>query len=119
MSRLLGMRATAGIAGCMLLAGAFAAPVNAITITIDGRSLTASEVCDARFVKNTPPYYRTTPTAVPDDERTRWAPLSNKGIVQKGDLKKWCVPTFGYFVFCLEDSEYYLRDADELLDCRT
>ena len=72
MSRLLGMRATAGIAGCMLLAGA-----------------------------------------------KRWAPLSNKGIVQKGDQKKWCVPTFGYFVFCLEDSEYYLRDAVELLDCRT
>jgi hypothetical protein len=115
---LLGMRTTAGIAGCVLWAGAFAVPVNAITVTIDGRSLTAKEVCDARFVRDTPPYYRTTPTAVPGDERTRWAPLSNKRIVQKGDLKEWCVPSFEYFVFCLKDNEYYPREAVELLNCR-
>jgi hypothetical protein len=112
------MRTTAGIAGCVLWAAAFAGPVNAITVTIDGRSLTAEEVCDARFVKDTPPYYRTTPTAVPGDERTRWAPLSNKRIVQKGDLKEWCVPSFQYFVFCLKDNETYPRDAVELLNCR-
>jgi hypothetical protein len=78
MSGLLGMRTTASIAGCVLWAGAFAAPVNAITVTIDGRSLTAKEVCDARFVKDTPPYYRTTPTAVPGEKDEMGASFQQK-----------------------------------------
>ena len=106
--------------GLLLVAVASTAPLNvhAVTVTIDGRSLTADEICDARFVKDTPPYYRTTPTAVPGDERTRWAPLSDQARVQKGELKEWCVPSFQYFVFCFKDNEYYPRDAVEFLNCR-
>jgi hypothetical protein len=104
----------------LLAAVASAASLNAhaVTVTIDGRSLTADEICDARFVKDTPPYYRTTPTAVPGDERTRWAPLSDQARVQKGVLKEWCVPSFQYFVFCFKDNEHYPRDAVEFLNCR-
>jgi hypothetical protein len=104
----------------LLVAVASTAPLNAhaVTVTIDGRSLTADEICDARFVKDTPPYYRTTPTAVPGDERTRWAPLSDQAHVQKGELKEWCVPSFQYFVFCFKDNEHYPRDAVEFLNCR-
>jgi hypothetical protein len=77
------MRTTACIAGCVLWAGAFAAPVNAITVTIDGRSLTAEEVCDARFVKDTPPYYRTTPTAVQAMKERDGRLFPTKGLSKK------------------------------------
>ena len=104
----------------ILLAGACAVPANvhAITVTVDGRSLTTEEVCDARFLKDTPQYYRTTPTAVPGDERTRWAPLASARGAKKGELKEWCVPSFQHFVFCFKDNEHYPLEAVELLNCR-
>src|SRR4051812_12264743 len=44
--------------GLLLVAVASAVPLNAhaVTVTIEERSLTADEICDARFVNDTPPY---------------------------------------------------------------
>ena len=104
----------------ILLAGACAVPANvhAITVTADGRSMTTAEVCDARFLKDTPRYHRTTPTATLGDERKRWAPVANTPGAQKGELKELCVPSFQYFVFCFKDNEYYPLETVEFLNCR-
>ncbi len=106
--------------GTILLAATCAAPLDAhaVTVTVDGRSMTAAEICDARFLRETPPYDRTTPTAVPGDERKRWAPRSGARSTQKGELKEWCVPSFQYFVHCFKENEYYPIDAVEFLNCR-
>ena len=109
------------VLGALLFAGALAVPTSleAITVTAaDGRSLTTAEVCDARFLKDTPQYHRTTPTAVPGDERTRWAAMPDQRGAKPGEVKEWCVPSFDYFLFCFKDNEYYPRDAAELLNCR-
>lgn len=111
------MRTISG-AAVLLAAMAGAAPLHAVTVTDGGRSLTADEICDARFLRDTPQYHRTTPTAVPGDERRRWSPAPDKRGARKGETREWCVPSFDYFAFCFKDDEYYPRDAVEFLNCR-